>query len=101
MTTATMTVLDQARELQKEIVELRRHIHAHPELSFNENETAKLAAEKLTALGFKVTTGIGKTGVIADLGSGARTVAIRADMDGLPIVEANNVSYRSQNAGVM
>jgi amidohydrolase len=103
MTTATMTatVLDQARELQKEIVELRRHIHAHPELSFKEQETAKLVAEKLTALGFQVKTGVGKTGVIADLGRGKRTVAIRADMDGLPVLEANNVPYKSQNSGIM
>jgi amidohydrolase len=101
MTTKTMTVIEQARELQKEIVELRRHIHAHPELSFREHETAKLVSEKLTGLGFDIRTGVGKTGVVAEKGSGKRTVAIRADMDGLPVTEANNVPYKSQNTGVM
>lgn len=94
------TVIDSARKLQDEIVELRRHIHEHPELSFLENETAKLAADKLQQLGFKVRTGVGKTGVTADLGKGTM-VAIRADMDGLPIEETNNVAYRSKNVGVM
>src|SRR6185437_2099559 len=101
MTTATMTVVDQAKKLQPELVELRRHIHAHPELSFKEHETGKLVAEKLKALGFDVKTGVGKTGVVADKGSGKRTIAIRADMDGLPVLEANKVSYKSQNEGVM
>jgi amidohydrolase len=96
-----MTVLDQARQLQTEIVSVRRHIHAHPELSFEEKETAAFAADKLKALGFAVKTGVGKTGVVAELGSGQRTVAIRADMDGLPIAESNKVEYRSRNEGVM
>ncbi len=98
--TRTTTMLDQARELQQEIVELRRHIHAHPELSFAEKETAALAAQKLEALGFQLTTGVSGTGVVADLGQG-KTVAIRADMDALPVAEANPVPYRSQNQGVM
>ena len=96
----TMTILDQARDLQSEIVEVRRHIHAHPELSFEENATASYAAAKLKELGYEVTTGVAKTGVVADRGKG-KTVAIRADMDGLPIQESNDVPYRSQNAGVM
>lgn len=96
----TMTSLDQAKELQKEIVDLRRHLHEHPELSFQETETAKLAADRLKELGFAVKTGVGKTGVIGDIGSG-KTVAIRADMDGLPIEEAHNRNYHSKNAGVM
>src|SRR5258708_4593869 len=101
MTTKTMTLIEHARELQKEIVELRRHIHAHPELSFKETETGALAAKKLSELGFEVKTGVGKTGVTAERGQGKRTVAIRADMDGLPILEANNVPYKSQNSGAM
>ena len=96
----TMTVLDQARDLQAEIVEVRRHIHSHPELSFEENATSEYAAAKLKELGYKVTTGVAKTGVVADRGTG-KTVAIRADMDGLPIEESNNVAYKSQNVGVM
>lgn len=99
MSTATKTI-DSARRLQQEIVELRRHLHEHPELSFLENETAKLAASKLKDLGFKVREQVGKTGVTADLGNGTM-VAIRADMDGLPIDEANQVVYRSKNQGVM
>jgi amidohydrolase len=98
--TKTMTVLDQARELQKDIVELRRHIHMHPELSFKETETAKLAADKLKEYGFTVKTGLAKTGVIGEIGSG-KTVAIRADMDGLPVLEDNGAPYQSKNKGVM
>jgi amidohydrolase len=99
MTTQT-TVIDSARKLQNEIVELRRHIHQNPELSFLENQTARLAADKLQELGFKVREQVGKTGVTADIGKGTM-IAIRADMDGLPIEETNQVSYCSKNKGVM
>lgn len=103
--TMTKTMLDQARALQLEIVELRRHIHANPELSFEEHETGKLAAQRLSQLGFQVKTGVAKTGVYADLNGGSRaggrTIAIRADMDGLPVKECNDVPYRSRNEGVM
>lgn len=92
--------LQQARELQPEIVATRRHLHEHPELSFEEHETAKLAAERLKELGFDVKTGVARTGVVADIGKG-KTVAIRADMDGLPVLERNAVTYRSKNEGVM
>lgn len=98
--TKTMTVLDQAKELQKEIVELRRYIHMHPELSFQEHETSKLAAERLKELGYEVKTGIAATGVTGDRGTG-KIVAIRADMDGLPVLETNAVAYKSKNEGVM
>jgi amidohydrolase len=96
----TITFLDQAKLLQDEIVRVRRHIHENPELSFKEHETAKLAAEKLKQLGYAVTTGIAETGVVADLGEGY-TVAIRADMDGLPIQETHDRPYHSRNDGVM
>lgn len=99
--TTTMTVIDQAKELQKEIVELRRHIHMHPELSFQEHETSKLAAEKLKELGYEVKTGIAGTGVTGERGKGGKLVAIRADMDGLPVSESNAVAYKSKNEGVM
>lgn len=97
----TSTTLDEAKTLQNEIVELRRYLHAHPELSFHEHETAKLAADKLSTLGYKVKKGVGKTGLTADIGSGKTTIAIRADMDGLPIEETNSTGYQSKNAGVM
>src|SRR3982750_3686207 len=99
MTTAS-PVIESARALQSEIVKLRRHLHEHPELSFLENETAKLAAGQLKDLGYKVREGVGRTGVTADLGKGTM-VAIRADMDGLPIDEGNQVGYKSKNQGVM
>lgn len=94
------STLDQAKKLQPQIVELRRHLHAHPELSFHEVQTARLSAERLENLGYTVKKGVGKTGVTADLGKGV-TIAIRADMDGLPIDETNPCPYASQNKGVM
>ena len=98
--TKTKTVIDQARALQSEMVEHRRHIHKHPELSFKENETARFAASELEKLGYKTKMGVGKTGVVAELGEGP-AVGIRADMDGLPIQEENEKDYRSCNPGVM
>ena len=94
------SVLEQAKNLQNEIVELRRHLHSEPELSFHETKTAELSANKLEGLGYKIKRGAGKTGVIADIGKGTM-VAIRADMDGLPIDEANQKAYTSKNKGVM
>lgn len=99
--TKTMTLLEQARELQPEIVETRRHLHQYPELSFEEVETSKLAAERLKELGYAIIKGVARTGITADIGSGARTIAIRADMDALPLDEAKDRPYRSKNEGVM
>jgi len=104
--TSSASVLEKAKKLQSKIVELRRHLHAHPELSFHEFETAKLSAEKLAQLGYSVKTGVGKTGVVADFSKDDKkntgvTIAIRADMDGLPIEETNKASYLSKNKGVM
>jgi amidohydrolase len=93
-------VVARAKELQPDIVKLRRHLHQHPELSFYEFETAKLAADQLDKLGYKVKKEIGKTGVIADIGKGP-LVAIRADMDGLPIDEKSVTAYTSKNPNVM
>lgn len=101
--TSSAFVLEKAKKMQPQIVELRRYLHAHPELSFHEFETAKLSAEKLAQLGYSVKTGVGKTGVVGDFGkndSGV-TIAVRADMDGLPIEETNKASYLSKNKGVM
>lgn len=93
-------VLAQAEKIKDELVELRRHIHQHPELSFEENETGKLVAAKLSKLGYRVRPGVGGTGVVAEIGQG-RTVCIRADMDALPITEDNPNGYCSSNKGVM
>jgi len=94
-------MLDRAKELQGELIRLRRAIHRHPELGFREAKTAALIAETLESLGIKVQTGIAKTGVIGYLREGGPVVAIRADMDALPIQELNEVPYRSQVPGVM
>lgn len=93
--------LSASRKLEKETVELRRYLHKHPELSFHEIETARLMNEKLNSLGYKTKTGVGKTGVVGDLGKEGPMIAIRADMDGLPIDEENKAAYVSGNKGVM
>jgi amidohydrolase len=94
-------MLEQAQEIKHHLVAWRRDFHAHPELSFQEFRTAAKVAEILTALGYRVRTGVGKTGVVAEIGSGGPLLAIRADMDALPIDEQTGVEYVSQNPGVM
>ncbi len=95
-------MLPKARALQDELIRLRRDIHAHPELGFQEFRTAALVADTLTELGIEVQTGIGRTGVVGQIGTGdGPTIAIRADMDALPILEKTNTPYCSQNEGVM
>ncbi len=86
-------------------VAIRRHLHAHPELSFHEHETARFVATELTALGLSPQEGVAGTGVVA-LIEGTKpgpnaVVALRADMDALPIREANDVPYKSTVPGVM
>ncbi len=93
-------MLEKAARLSEQIIQLRRHIHADPELSFQETRTAQLAGERLAKLGFTVQSGIAKTGLIADFGLG-KTVAIRSDMDALPGFEQNRTGYVSKNPGVM
>lgn len=85
------------------LIKLRREFHQFPELSFNEFRTSRRVAEKLRELGLKVKTGVAKTGVVGLLSAKKRvqTVALRADMDALPITEQTNVSYKSRNKGVM
>ena len=86
-----------------ETVAIRRHLHAHPELSFQEHATGAYIAERLEALGIEVRKGIAGTGVIGVVnGAGpGRTVCLRADIDALPIQETNELPYRSTNPGVM
>lgn len=86
-----------------EFVALRREIHAHPELAFNEHRTAALVARKLNDWGYAVTTRLGGTGVVGQLrrGTRQRALGLRADMDALPIVEATGHAWSSQVAGVM
>lgn len=94
-------ILSRASALESQFVSWRRDFHMHPELGFQEYRTAGRVAEILEQLGCRVKTGVGRTGVVADLGEGSPIFAIRADMDALPIQEANDVSYASQNPGVM
>lgn len=100
----TSRKIDQEIEkVRPEIIKIRRFIHMNPELSNREYETAKLVASKLTSLGLEVKTGVARTGVVALLRGGqpGPTVAIRADMDALPIQEATSLPFKSLNPGVM
>ncbi|PWK58060.1 amidohydrolase, partial [Aminobacter sp. AP02] len=85
------------------LVETRRHLHAHPELSFEEVETAAYVAERLQGWGYEVTRNVGGLGVVGRLkqGEGGRSIAIRADMDALPIQEATGLPYASKAKGKM
>ncbi len=91
------------QEMFPNLVEIRRDLHANPELSNEETRTAGLVAERLRALGMEVQTGVAKHGVVALLKGGqeGKCVAVRADMDALPIKELRSVPYRSRNPGVM
>ena len=97
-----MTTLAVSPALLAQTIELRRDLHAHPELAFQEHRTAGIVAEHLRGLGLEVHTGIGGTGVVGLL-EGAQpgpTIMLRADMDALPMPEENDVPYVSQNPGV-
>jgi amidohydrolase len=96
-------ITQSVQSLGSELAETRHHLHQHPELSDCEEQTARFVTERLRALGLEVREQVGGHGVVAEL-KGARpgrTFALRADMDALPIEEANEVPYRSQNPGVM
>lgn len=94
-------MLKQAHALTEELIEWRRDFHMHPEIGFDVHRTAGIVADELEKLGYRVRRGVGKTGVVADLGEGHPLVAIRADMDALPILEMNEYEYKSQNEGKM
>jgi amidohydrolase len=94
-------LLEQANTFADELIALRRHLHRHPELSFQEQRTAALIAERLSQLGYRVRTGVGRTGVLAEIGTEGPVVALRADMDALPIQEVGDHDYRSTVPGVM
>jgi amidohydrolase len=97
-----MSLIERARAMQPSLVEMRRDLHRHPELGFKEERTARIAADAVEALGFRVRRGVGITGVVAELGQGSGpTVALRADMDALPIHEDTGAEYASRTPGVM
>jgi amidohydrolase len=87
----------------REMIEMRRDLHAHPETAFEERRTSGIVAERLRALGLDVRTGVGRTGVLATVvgAKPGKTVLLRADMDALPIHEENAVPYRSTTDGKM
>ncbi|VEA73640.1 Uncharacterized hydrolase YxeP [Serratia rubidaea] len=97
------TELTDVAPLEEELTALRRHLHQHPELSNVEQQTAALVADKLRQWGYQVTTGIGGYGVVGTLqvGNGGKRLALRADMDALPIEESGDHAYRSRQPGVM
>jgi amidohydrolase len=97
-------IKDLATKLAPRLIEIRRHIHAHPELSGQEYQTAAFVAGVLSSSGLHVQEGVGKTGVIGELqgtGKDPRLLAIRTDMDALPIQERTRLEYTSRTAGVM
>jgi hippurate hydrolase len=96
-------VLSGVRAIAPEMVQLRRHLHAHPELGYEEFATSDLVAARLDEWGYEVHRGLAVTGVVATLklGSGSRRLGIRADMDALPIQEATGLAYASRHAGKM
>jgi amidohydrolase len=94
-------MITKAHAIQEQLVAWRRDFHMHPELGFHETRTASRVAEIAEAFGCRVRRNVGRTGVIAELGVGTPVIALRADMDALPLQEANQVPYASQNQGVM
>ncbi|MGD7366551.1 amidohydrolase, partial [Ralstonia pseudosolanacearum] len=92
-----MKTLAEIERAHGELTELRRDIHAHPELAFQETRTSNLVAERLRQWGLEVHTGLGKTGVVGVLrgGSGGKTIGLRADMDALPMPEHNRFAHKS------
>lgn len=89
--------------MREYIRRMRETLHQNPEVAFAEHKTAELVASELRRMGFAVKTGIGKTGVVGILrfAEDGPCVAVRADMDALPIEEATGVDFSSQNSGVM
>ena len=98
-----MPLLPRIKEFHDEMTAWRRDIHAHPELGFQEQRTSDLVAKKLGEFGIEVHRGVGKTGLVGVLrvGNSHRSIGLRADMDALPILEANRFDHRSRHDGRM
>jgi len=97
-------ILSLAVSLREEVIAIRRHLHQYPELSCREEATAAFISQKLTEYGISHTTGVGVTGVVGRIEGkkpGSRCIALRADMDALPIEEENDLPFRSLHPGVM
>ncbi len=98
-----MNLIDRIVQFQSDIAAIRRDIHAHPELCFEEVRTARIVADKLKSWGYEVTEGVGRTGVVGTLrgGTGPKSVGLRADMDALPLAEHNAFAHKSTHDGRM
>jgi amidohydrolase len=98
-----MKPIDRIKSYHAELTAQRRDFHANPEIGFDEHRTSDIVARQLEALGIEVHRGVGKTGVVGVLreGNGPVSIGLRADMDALPILEANEVAYKSTRPGVM
>ena len=92
-----------AHHYHQEIIEIRRHLHSHPELSYQEFETSKFIQQQLTDMGisFQVMATTGVVGIIKGKNPDKKVIALRADIDALPILEANDVPYKSKKEGIM
>jgi len=98
------TIRQYAQSQAPDVIRWRRHLHTYPELSFQEVKTSAFVADTLREMGLSPQAGIAGTGVVALVegkNPGKKIIALRADMDALPIQETNEVPYRSQNPGVM
>ncbi|HEY5139892.1 MAG TPA: amidohydrolase, partial [Methylococcales bacterium] len=98
-----MVIADEIQQIHADMRQWRQHLHQFPETAFEETETAKFIADKLTSFGLEVHQGLGKTGVVATLSAGNsdHKIALRADMDALFIQEQNTFAYRSRHDGKM
>jgi hippurate hydrolase len=98
-----MQLIDRVVQFRADLQQIRRDLHAHPELRFEERRTADIVAARLEEWGIAVTRGLGGTGVVGSLsnGSARRSIGLRADMDALPITELNQFPHRSQHPGRM
>jgi amidohydrolase len=98
-----MPVIERITGYHDGLTRIRRDIHRHPELGYRETRTSELVARELASYGIEVHRGLAKTGVVGRLkvGTGSRTIGLRADMDALPILEENTFAHRSSNDGVM
>jgi len=96
-----VNILDKAQEINHHLVAWRREFHTHPEIAFQEVRTAARIAEILGQLGYRVKTGVGRTGVVGEIGEGQPCSAIRADIDALPLQEETGLPFASQAPGMM
>jgi hippurate hydrolase len=96
-------LMQEIAAFEDELIDLRRTIHRNPEIGHKEFETSRLVADKLASWGYTVTRGVGGTGVVGTLrsGAGSRALGLRADMDALPITEQTGLPYASRNEGLM